>query len=209
MNEKSARGRPRQYDTDAALGAALTEFRRHGYTATSLDHLSEATKMARPSLYAAFGNKRAIYLRAIAHHIAGSTERRNHALFAVPSLAQALDDYFMMIVAIYSEGDDYPLGCPVLSVITGEATADPVMGAELSAALGRTDARFRQRLATARDGGQLPPESDIDAVADMLAALQHSLAQRARAGTAQTDLERIARRSIALLLKAAGASPTS
>ncbi|MFK0204790.1 TetR/AcrR family transcriptional regulator [Agrobacterium sp. NPDC090283] len=206
MKEKSARGRPRQYDTDAALAAALLEFRRHGYTATSLDHLSEATKMARPSLYAAFGNKRAIYLRAIEHYIAGSNARRNHALFATPSLAAALDGYFMAIVGIYSEGADYPLGCPVLSVITGEATADPLMGAELSAALGRTDARFRERIAMARDDGQLPPETDIDAVADMLAALQHSLAQRARAGTARPELERIARSSIALILRATGAS---
>lgn len=207
MKEKSARGRPRQYDADAALGAALLEFRRHGYTATSLDHLSEATKMARPSLYAAFGNKRAIYLRAIAHYIAESGKSRHHALFAAPSLAKALDDYFMMIVAIYSQGDDYPLGCPVLSVITGEATADPVMGAELSAALARTDARFRERITAARDDGQLPPDTDIDAVTDVLAALQHSLAQRARAGAARADLERIARSSIALVLRAAGAGP--
>ncbi|WP_281037430.1 TetR/AcrR family transcriptional regulator [Rhizobium sp. AN70] len=208
MTEKSTRGRPRQYDARAALDAALLEFRRHGYSATSLDHLSEATKMARPSLYAAFGNKRAIYLRAVAQHIEDSAERRNHALFSEPSLAKALNDYFMRIIAIYSEGDDYPLGCPVLSVITGEATADPVMGAELSAAIGRTDARFRARIVAARDDAQLPPEVDIDATADMLAALQHSLAQRARAGTARPELERIARNSIALILKATGATQT-
>jgi TetR/AcrR family transcriptional regulator, copper-responsive repressor len=206
MKEQSARGRPRQYDAKAALGAALLEFRRRGYTATSLDHLSEATKMARPSLYAAFGNKRAIYLQAVAQYAEDSAERWNRALFGEPSLAKALNDYFLMIVAIYSEGDDRPLGCPVLSVITGEATADPLIGAELFAALGRTDARFRDRIAAARDDAQLPPATDIDAVADMLAALQHSLAQRARAGTARADLERIARNSIALILKAAGAT---
>nr|WP_180883073.1 TetR/AcrR family transcriptional regulator [Mesorhizobium loti] len=205
MTEKSARGRPRQYDVRAALGAALLEFRRRGYTATSLDHLSEATKMARPSLYAAFGSKRDIYLRAAAQFAGDSVERRDRALFDEPSLPKALDSYFATLVAIYSEGDERPLGCPVLSVITGEATADPVIGAELAAALSRTDARFCQRIAAARDAGQLPPSTDIDAVADMLAALQHSLAQRARAGTALPELERIARNSVALTLKAAGA----
>jgi TetR/AcrR family transcriptional regulator, copper-responsive repressor len=206
MKEKSARGRPRQYDAKAALGAALLEFRRRGYTATSLDHLSEATKMARPSLYAAFGNKRAIYLRAAAQHAEDSIERLNRALVDEPSLAKALAAYFSMLVAIYSEGGDRPLGCPVLSVITGEAATDPVIGAELFAALERTDARFRDRIAAARDDAQLPLATDIDAVAEMLAALQHSLAQRARAGTARSELERIARNSVALILKGAGAT---
>ena len=209
MTEKSARGRPRQYDAKAALDAALLEFRRRGYTATSLDHLSEATKMARPSLYAAFGNKRAIYLRAVAQHVEDSAERRNRALFDEPSLAKALDGYFSTLVAVYCEGDDRPLGCPVLSVITGEAIGDPVIGAELGAALGRTDARFRARIVAARDDAQLPPATDIDAVAEMLAALQHSLAQRARAGTARPELERIARNSIVLILKAAGTAAVS
>jgi AcrR family transcriptional regulator len=172
-------------------------------------NLSEATKMARPSLYAAFGDKRAIYLRAVAQYVEDSVECRDSALFDEPSLAKALDRYFMTLVAIFSEGDDRPLGCPVLSVITGEAAADPVIGAELFTALGRTDARFRERIAAARNDTQLPPATDIDAVADMLAALQHSLAARARAGTARPELERIARSSIALILKAAGATALS
>lgn len=204
MNEKSGRGRPRQYETKSALAAALLEFRRRGYTATSLDHLSEATKMARPSLYAAFGNKRAIYLQAVAQYVEDSAEHRNRALFEDTSIATALDAYFERLVANYSEGGDRPLGCPVLSVITGEAVTDPAIGAELSAALARTDARFRERIAAAVDDGQLPPATDVDAVADMLAALQHSLAQRARAGTARAELERIARNGVALILKAAG-----
>ena len=97
----------------------------------------------------------------------------------------------------------------MLSVITGEAIGDPVIGAELCAALGRTDARFRDRILAARDDTQLPPATDIDAVAEMLAALQHSLAQRARAGTARPELERIARNSIVLILKAAGSTTVS
>ena len=209
MNEKSARGRPRQYDAKAALDAALLEFRRRGYTATSLDQLSEATRMARPSLYAAFGNKRSIYFQAIARYVEDSAELRNRVLIEERSLPKALGGYFKMLVAVFSEGDDRPLGCPILSVITEEAATDPMICAELVAALGRTDTRFRDRLSTARDDSQLPPATDIGAIADLLAALQHSLAQRARAGTARPDLEHIALRSIELILKAAGATVES
>ena len=60
-----ARGRPRSYDPDVALKAATERFRTTGYAGTSLDDLAAATGLARPSLYAAFGDKRALYLAAI------------------------------------------------------------------------------------------------------------------------------------------------
>ena len=62
---RTPRGRPRAYDPDVALDAAIAAFWRAGYTATSLDTLSEATGMNRPSLYGAFGDKHALYLAAL------------------------------------------------------------------------------------------------------------------------------------------------
>src|SRR5262245_37830311 len=59
------RGRPRAYDADAALTQAMTAFWQLGYSATSLEQLSDATDMNRPSLYAAFGDKRALYLQTL------------------------------------------------------------------------------------------------------------------------------------------------
>ena len=63
--EAVKRGRPRAYDPDAALKAARDVFWVKGYAATSLDDIAEATGMNRPSLYAAFGDKEAIYLAAL------------------------------------------------------------------------------------------------------------------------------------------------
>src|ERR1700709_1443084 len=60
------RGRPRAYQPEVALGKALDLFRRDGFAATSLDDLSAATGMNRPSLYGAFGDKRALYIRSYA-----------------------------------------------------------------------------------------------------------------------------------------------
>jgi AcrR family transcriptional regulator len=73
------RGRPRKFDEDAVLRAALERFRTHGFAATSLDDLAEATGVNRPSLYAAFGDKRALYLAAIAR-MKTSIARRFDAL---------------------------------------------------------------------------------------------------------------------------------
>src|SRR5450755_4517751 len=58
------RGRPRAYEPDVALGRALDLFRKSGFAATSLDDLSTATGMNRPSLYGAFGDKRELYIKS-------------------------------------------------------------------------------------------------------------------------------------------------
>src|SRR5690242_21316 len=58
------RGRPRGYEPDVALAKALDLFRRDGFAATSLDDLSAATGMNRPSLYGAFGDKRDLYIKS-------------------------------------------------------------------------------------------------------------------------------------------------
>lgn len=205
MIVKPSRGRPREYDPEAALTAALGEFRRRGYTATSLDHLSEATKMARPSLYAAFGNKFEIYRKAVTRYSEQSAERRHRALFEEPSLQKGLEDYFGAIIDAYFSGEGEPLGCPVLSVISGEAAADPVIGAELAAAIGRSDGLLQRRMAIAVEAGEIARDADVRGLAAMLAALQHSLALRARAGTPRPELLAIARAHVALALKAAGA----
>ncbi|PKR88700.1 TetR family transcriptional regulator [Pleomorphomonas diazotrophica] len=205
MKSKPTRGRPREYDPEAALTAALGEFRRRGYTATSLDHLSDATKMARPSLYAAFGNKFEIYRRAVTRYSEQTAERRRHALFEEPSLQKGLEDYFAAIIDAYFSGDGEPLGCPVLSVISGEAAADPVIGAELAAAIGRSDSLLQRRMTIAAEAGEIAADADVRGLAAMLAALQHSLALRARAGTPRPELIAIARAHVALVLKAAGA----
>ena len=201
MTKPSSRGRPRQYDPEQALDAALGEFRRRGYSATSLDHLSEATKMARPSLYAAFGNKFDIYHKAVGQYADRSVARRQQLLFAEPSLKKGISDYFALIVETYTPAEDGPLGCAILSVISGEAAADPAIRAELASALERTDARFRERLDIARAAGEIAADTDTRAVADMLAALQHSLALRARAGTGRAELNRIANATLALIFK--------
>jgi AcrR family transcriptional regulator len=204
MERKVSRGRPREYDPEQALTAALGEFRRRGYTATSLDHLSEATKMARPSLYAAFGNKFEIYRQAVRQYADESVERRMHALFDEPSLHKGLERYFGEIVGAYVSAEGVPLGCPILSVISGEAVADPAIRAELAAAVEKTDTQFQRRMRMAADAGEISADANTVAIAAMFAALQHSLALRARAGESRPQLLETARSHITLVLEAAG-----
>src|SRR6201999_2000262 len=67
-NEPKRRGRPRAYQPEVALGKALELFRKDGFAGTSLDDLSAATGMTRPSLYGAFGDKRELYIKSYARY---------------------------------------------------------------------------------------------------------------------------------------------
>ena len=69
------RGRPREFDTDEAIESAMGVFWSSGYHATSLPDLLEATNLSRGSLYAAFGDKHGLFLRALGQYIADSLTR--------------------------------------------------------------------------------------------------------------------------------------
>jgi TetR/AcrR family transcriptional repressor of nem operon len=74
------RGRPREFDTDEAIESAMGVFWSSGYHATSLPELLEATNLSRGSLYAAFGDKRGLFLRALDRYIADSLTRLDTGL---------------------------------------------------------------------------------------------------------------------------------
>src|SRR5437879_10594894 len=72
---QSPRGRPRSFDTEAAVERAMGVFWSRGYHATALPDLLRATKLSRGSLYAAFGDKHSLFLRALDRYIADALTR--------------------------------------------------------------------------------------------------------------------------------------
>ena len=88
--EPTRRGRPRAYDAEAALKQATEAFWKTGYSGTSLDSIATATGMNPPSLYAAFGNKHALYLEALARYWELSLAATREALAEDRPLAEAL-----------------------------------------------------------------------------------------------------------------------
>jgi AcrR family transcriptional regulator len=96
---KRARGRPRQYDEESALQAAGQVFWTKGFSATSLDDLSVAMGMNRPSIYGAFGDKEALYRRALMQFCEGM-----EAAFERTMLAE---DVYLRRTAQGLHGDEY------------------------------------------------------------------------------------------------------
>src|SRR6266446_9362645 len=146
MIEKSRpRGRPRSYDPDAVLDRAAQLFWANGFSATSLDDLSAAMGMGRPSIYNAFGDKEALFLRALERYrdTTGSSPLR--AMDGKDSISDALNAFFRQIVE-YTTADRSHLGCLLGSV--APVTDLPAVRRFLNKNLAVTETQLAKRLST-------------------------------------------------------------
>jgi len=157
-------GRPREFDVDAALERALELFWRHGYEGVSVNDIAEAIGISKPSLYAAFGDKESLYLRALARY--GERQQAHHAqmLESEPDARLAIEKLLLAAVDQLAAGNH---GCMVVTGSTG--CANPAVPDSVREALGealRAGARaIEARLARAQREHQLDADVDVTALA--------------------------------------------
>src|SRR5205823_12046544 len=122
--EPKRRGRPRAYEPEVALGKALDLFRRHGFAATSLDDLSEATGMNRPSLYGAFGDKRELYIKSYQRYRDDARAAMVDIFRNELPIKKRLECIYAVALDIYLSGDSGPRGCFTVMTAASEAVFD-------------------------------------------------------------------------------------
>jgi TetR/AcrR family transcriptional regulator, copper-responsive repressor len=194
--ERRPRGRPRVYDPELALQQALEVFWKAGYAATSLDDLAAATGMNRPSLYAGFGDKRSIYLKALTLYWETAAVGVRAALTADQPLADALMQVYRQALTLYFSGKGKPRGCFTLATAVTESGDDPLVREFVGNGFRKLDQAFKMRIRTARDKGELAADVDPDTLAGLASAVHATLGVRARAGIARAELEEFARKSV-------------
>lgn len=192
QKETKRRGRPRAYDPDVALAGAIEAFWKAGYSATSLDDLSAATGMNRPSLYAAFGGKEDIYLEALAHYGRHHAAAMREVLGADVPVRDALARFYGEALKLYVPPDGPPRGCFAVGTAPAEAVASAPIREALLRGLRALDRAFEARFGVAHARGELPAAADPAALAKIASATLHTLAVRARAGTPRAELDAIA-----------------
>jgi AcrR family transcriptional regulator len=197
--EAPRRGRPRAYDAETALKQATDTFWRAGYSGTSLDSIAAATGMNPPSLYAAFGNKHALYLEALAHYWELSLAATREALAEDRPLGESLMLAYDAALSIYFSGKGSARGCFVIGTAVTETLEDAEIRKSVAAGLRAIDADFEARFRTARARGELKGDADPAALAILASATMHSIAIRARAGTARAELREIARKAVGVI----------
>lgn len=189
-----SRGRPRKFDEGEVLERARDVFWNNGYAATSLDELSVATGLNRPSLYAAFGDKHSLYLRALAENRAWSVEGVRQRMAGDAPLREALHAFLIEAGDSTLAGDAGARGCFVVCTAVTEALRDPDTRAIAAGYVEDVDAVFRERFE--RSSNQLNTGVDPTSAAAVASAMLQTLAVRARTGSTREDLAEIARAAV-------------
>src|SRR5690349_4597542 len=202
--EPKRRGRPRAYQPELALGKALDLFRKQGFAATSLDDLSEATGMNRPSLYGAFGDKRELYIKSYQRYREEAAASMVEIFRQEMPLRQRLERIYAAALDIYLSGDTGPRGCFTVVTAASEAVGDPEIRAMVLDGLAGLDKAFASCFRRAKEKGELPESADPFALAQIASATVHTIAIRSRARVPRKELEAIVKGAIDVMLGAKG-----
>ena len=201
-SEPKRRGRPRAYEPDVALGKALDLFRKQGFAATSLDDLSEATGMNRPSLYGAFGDKRELYIKSYQRYREDARASMVEIFRQEMPVRQRLERIFAAALNIYLSGETGPRGCFTVVTAASEAVGDPEIRAMVLEGLTELDKAFANCFRRAQEKGELPQSADPVALAQLASSTVHSIAIRSRARVSRKDLEAIVKGAIDVVIGA-------
>jgi AcrR family transcriptional regulator len=186
MPGKPQPGRPRSFDRDVALDAAMRVFWRQGYEGASLTALTAAMGINRPSLYAAFGDKAELFREAVARYGTGPGRYVRRAL-GQPQARQVAEMLLRGTVAMATDAAN-PGGCLwVQGALVASAEGEPIRQ-EMAAIRERGIAQMRERFERARREGDLPPDTDVPALTLFLVSMMNGLAVQATSGHSRDAL---------------------
>jgi len=190
------KGRPREFDMDEALTAALRVFWSKGYEGASLTDLTEAMGITRPSLYAAFGNKEALFRKALDLYESEKLDYMSSALEA-PTARGVAERLLRGAYAMQADEWD-PKGClGVISSVACGAEAECIRNeviARRASSMRALVARFER----AKADGDLPDNIEPEGLANYLIAILQGIAVQGGAGATCADLERLVNTSLAV-----------
>jgi AcrR family transcriptional regulator len=189
MRVKMAMGRPRDFDVDKALDCALQVFWKKGYEGTSLSDLTEAMDINRPSLYAAFGNKEDLFIKALDRY--GEKTACVYKALEEPKARDAVEK-MLFSLAESQTGTDGPRGCLMINgALACSETGEPIKK-ELITRRAAGEAALRQRLERAAVENDLPPGANPADLARYIATVCQGMAVQAASGATGAQLKAVA-----------------
>lgn len=172
----------------------MLTFWRHGYESTSISDLTGAMGITPPSLYAAFGDKKRLFLETVELYL--SAQPPEEMIATAPT---ARDAAWRLLQASVEgvTGETTPTGCLLATSALSCSAAGSDVQAELASIRQGIEAALRARLDSAVETGELPAGADTDALAGHLMAMTQGLSTLARDGARREKLMRVANAAMA------------
>ncbi|WP_210310424.1 TetR/AcrR family transcriptional regulator [Devosia pacifica] len=168
----------------------MLTFWRHGYETSSISALTAAMGITAPSLYAAFGDKKQLFLEAMRLY-AGSPYDLDAALAEAPTSREAA--HRMLVAAANAfTGELTPRGCLLASATASGSCASQDVQAEVAEVRRQISMRLQRRIDLDKDRGMIPADSDSQALAAMVIALIQGLSTLARDGASRAEILAVA-----------------
>jgi AcrR family transcriptional regulator len=189
-------GRPREFDREAALEAAMFLFWRKGFEATSMNDLCDAMGVRSPSLYAAFGSKEALYLEVIERYVETHGPPIWAGLAEGATARAGIENLLIAASEHLPKSRTLPAGC--MATLAAVADEWPASIARVVRKV-RLDmlGRLRARLENAVADGELPAVTDVDGLSRFYLSVYQGMAVQARDGAAPAELRAVAAAAMA------------
>jgi TetR/AcrR family transcriptional regulator, copper-responsive repressor len=184
------RGRPRTLDREAGLEIAARLFWQHGYEGTSIADLTQAMGITPPSLYAAFGSKEDLYRQALDHTIERESKGRSEALQGEMPAYDALAFYLRDVVQGITDPGK-PRGCIVSTAVLQHAEENESVATTVAARREASLQALKARFQRAINEGELPADTDIDALAHFYGAVVQGMSAQACDGACTKRLMQV------------------
>jgi AcrR family transcriptional regulator len=188
-------GRPREFDRDAALEAAMLLFWRKGFAATSMNDLCDTMGVRSPSLYAAFGSKEELYLEAMEHYVRTQGAVWNK-LAEGETVRAGIENLLIAGSEILPKSRPTPAGCMAMLAAVGDEWPAAVVRVVKKVRLEVLDL-LRARLETAVAEGELPASADIDGLSRFYLGVFQGMAIQARDGATKAELKGVVEAAMA------------
>lgn len=190
-----AGGRPRSFDRDAALDAAMRLFWERGYDAAGVAELTEAMGITPPSMYAAFGNKDDLFRLAVDRYVAGPAK---HLVEAIDQpTARGVAEHLLRGAVRLAAGQGTPRGCITVQGALAVSVKNRVAHDDLAARRRAGEELLARRLCGA-DPAELPPGQSPAGLARYLFAVNYGIAVQAAGGAGVDELDEVVDTVLAL-----------
>lgn len=190
--------RPKEFDPDVALGAAMEAFWEHGFDATSLADITAATGVKKASLYATYGDKRRLFITALSRYQDEGLERVRAGLAAGGTVRESIQELFAGYVKECAS-KDRSRGCLCVNTAVELGPRDEEIAGMLLLHARRVTALFAEAIERGKQQGEFAPRVDSQVTARFLLVALYGLTVGGKTGFSARKLDEVATAALSIL----------